>query len=51
MDKFLIDYDAETGTWKEKKEPYCTIEIETEEDFEILQTAIKEYWERRKGEE
>lgn len=33
---FDIIYDEKTGTWGEKKEPYITIEVETEEDYKVL---------------
>ena len=33
---FDIVYDKKTGTWVEKKEPYITIEVETEEDYKVL---------------
>lgn len=33
---FDIIYDEKTGTWVEKKEPYITIEVETEEDYKFL---------------
>lgn len=29
-------YDEKTGIFGEKKEPYITIEVETEEDYKIL---------------
>ena len=34
--EFNIVYDKKTGTWGEKKEPYITIEVETEEDYKVL---------------
>ena len=34
--EFNIVYDKKTGTWEEKKEPYITIEVETEEDYKVL---------------
>ena len=33
---FEIVYDKQTGTWVEKKEPFITIEVETEEDYKVL---------------
>ena len=33
---FEIVYDEQTGTWGEKKEPYITKEVETEEDYNVL---------------
>lgn len=40
MQDFMFVYDEDTGSWKEKKEPYITIEIETEEDYEYLKKVI-----------
>ena len=34
--EFNIVYDKKTGTWGEKKEPYITIEVETEEGYKVL---------------
>ena len=34
--EFELIYDEKTGTWGEKKEPYITIEVETEEDYKVL---------------
>lgn len=34
--EFNIVYDKKTGTWEEKKKPYITIEVETEEDYKVL---------------
>lgn len=42
-------YDEKTGTWGTKKEPFITIEIQTEEDYEFLKKAIKFYREHLKG--
>lgn len=36
-------YDEKTGTWGAKKEPFITIEVQTEEDYELLKKAIKFY--------
>lgn len=33
---FELVYDRKTGIWVEKKEPYITIYVATEEDYEIL---------------
>lgn len=33
---FDIVYDEQTGTWGEKKEPYMTIEVATENDYKFL---------------
>ena len=40
MQDFIFVYDEDTGSWKETKEPYITIEIETEEDYEYLKKVI-----------
>lgn len=40
MQDFRFVYDEDTDSWKEKKEPYITIEIETEEDYEYLKKVI-----------
>lgn len=34
--EFELIYDEKTGTWGEKKEPYITIEVESEEDYKVL---------------
>lgn len=41
MNEFSIVYNEKTGTWEHKKEPYATIEIETQEDFEKIKIAIE----------
>lgn len=47
-----IVYDEKTGKWGVKKEPYMTLEIETEEDWNFLQKAVAFYKEHHKeGEE
>lgn len=38
---FDIIYDEKTGTWEEKKEPYITIEVATEEDYKILKERLE----------
>ena len=40
MKELLLRYDEDAGAWREVKEPYITIEIETEEDFNFIQDAI-----------
>ena len=40
MKKLLLRFDESTGTWKEHKEPYITIEVETEEDFNYIKAAV-----------
>ena len=41
MGELILAYDEESGTWGMKKEPYATIEVETEKDFNDLQDAVK----------
>lgn len=36
-----IVYDEETKTWKEKEEPYATIDVGSKEDLAILENAVK----------
>lgn len=36
-------YDEKTGTWKAHEEPFMTLEIPTEEDWNHLQEVLK-YW-------
>ena len=43
MDALFLTYDEETGEWGEKKEPYAVIEVETEEDYNYIQAALKFY--------
>ena len=40
MKELLLRYDEDAGAGREVKEPYITIEIETEEDFNFIQDAI-----------
>lgn len=42
-DSFDIFYNKELGCWEEKKEPYTTIEIATEKDFELLKQKLQFY--------
>lgn len=42
-DSFDIVYNKELGCWEEKKEPYITIEIATEKDFELLKQKLQFY--------
>lgn len=42
-------YDEKAGTWGVKKEPFITIEVQTEEDYEFLKKAIEFYKEHLKG--
>lgn len=39
--EFELIYDEKTGTWGEKKEPYITIYVATEEDYEILKDRLE----------
>lgn len=36
-------YNEETKEWEQKPEPFITIEVETEEDFEFIGNAIAFY--------
>ena len=36
-------YNEETETWEQKKEPFITIDVETEEDFEFIKNAVAFY--------
>jgi hypothetical protein len=36
-------YNEETQEWQQKPEPFITIEVETEEDFEFIGNAIAFY--------
>lgn len=42
-DSFDIVYNKELDCWEERKEPYTTIEIATEKDYELLMEKIKFY--------
>ena len=39
-DNFEVVYNEETDCWEEKEEPYATIEIPTEKDFDLLMKKI-----------
>lgn len=41
MKELILRYDEGAGAWREVKEPYITIEVETEEDFISIQEAVK----------
>ena len=45
-----IYYNEKTGEWEEKKEPYMTLEVETEEDWKHLQECVA-YWNEHHGKE
>ena len=34
-------YNEETGLWEEYQEPYCSLDIPTEEDWKIFEEATK----------
>ena len=38
-----IIYNEKTKMWEKKKEPFIVLEIETEEDYNKLQKAVKQY--------
>jgi len=44
--ELIIRHNPETGLWEEYKEPYMTIECQTEEDYLQLE-KILEYWKNR----
>lgn len=44
--ELLIRQNPETGLWEEYKEPYMTIECQTEEDYLQLE-KIFDYWKSR----
>lgn len=43
MDEIILTFDEETETWKEKEEPYCTVEFPTKEDFDFFNAAVNFY--------
>ena len=42
-DNFELEYNAETGKWKECGKPYKTAEFPTEEDWETFLEAVDVY--------
>lgn len=50
MEELELAYDPETGTWGKKEEPFATIEVQTEKDFELLEKAVA-YWHEHHDEE
>ena len=46
---FEMFYNEETGEWEKHEEPFAVIECKTEEDFELIQKALKFYKENYKG--
>ena len=44
--ELIIRHNPETGLWEEYKEPYMTIECQTEEDYLQLE-KILDYWKNR----
>ena len=36
-------YNEKTKMWEERKEPFAVLEIETEEDFNMIQKAVEQY--------
>jgi hypothetical protein len=47
---FELVYNEETGEWEKHEEPFAVIECKTEEEFELIQKALKFYKENYKGE-
>lgn len=43
MPDLELVFNEEEGVWEERPEPYITVEIETEEDYALLQKAIDHY--------
>ena len=37
----IIRYNEQKGCWEEYKEPYTTIEVQTEEDFNFIKAAVE----------
>lgn len=48
MDNIVLVFNETTQKWEERKEPFITVEIETEEDYEFLKTAVEYYGNRDK---
>ena len=48
MKNLVLAYNEESGAWEERKEPYITLEVETEEDYEHLKAAVEFYQKRDK---
>ena len=42
-DGIQLIYNDKSGRWEEKPEPYCVLEVQTEEEFKFIQKAIKSY--------
>ena len=38
-----IVYDKSTGTWSEREEPYTTLDVQTEEDWNKLEFMINNF--------
>ena len=38
-----IVYDESTGTWSEREEPYTTLDVQTEEDWNKLEFMINNF--------
>lgn len=38
-----IVYDESTGTWREREEPYTTLDVQTEEDWNKLEFMINNF--------
>ena len=36
-------YNEQTGMWEERKEPYCTLEFATEEDWNFF-LKMRDFW-------
>lgn len=51
MSELNLYYNEETGDWRIQEEPYATIEIATEEDYNYIQKALKFYKEHAPADE
>lgn len=49
-DGMILAYDEETGTWGVKEEPYCVVELPTEEDYKRFEEMVK-FWKDHHDEE
>lgn len=49
-EEIKIIFDEESETWTEKKEPYISVEFETEEEYNIFLKMVK-FWKENHNEE
>lgn len=50
MDNIELIFNQKTAKWEERSEPYITVEIDTEEEYEWLKAAVAFYENREKYE-